>query len=123
MGPTPSPEDTAQMGATKSDQLPEMTRLLSLLAHHHALPDVLGNCPEVLPALLDFMKQVSAKLLAPIKELLRIGKPTRGLLSAVDPDEELPWTLDYLNMLAGVSDALCRLRDRREHGEHAFRDA
>ena len=49
--------------------------------------------------------------------MLRAGKPTRGLLSSLDPDDQLPWTLDYLTMLAGVADALCRTRDKREHAE------
>ena len=99
------------------EELPELTRLMSMLAHHDAMPEVLVSCPEVLPLLLEFLHQVNVALLAPVRQLLRAGKPTRGLLSSLDPDDQLPWTLDYLTMLAGVADALCRTRDKREHAE------
>ena len=58
--------------------------------------------------------QVNVALLGPVRQLLASGQPTRGLLSSLDPDDQLPWALDYLTMVAGVADALCRLRDRRE---------
>jgi hypothetical protein len=57
---------------------------------------------------------VNVALLGAVRQLLASGQPTRGLLSSLDPDDQLPWTLDYLTMVAGVADALCRLRDRRE---------
>eukprot|EP00964_Phaeocystis_antarctica_P016227 scaffold8962_cov51-Phaeocystis_antarctica.AAC.4 len=58
--------------------------------------------------------QVNVALLGAVRQLLASGQPTRGLLSSLDPDDQLPWTLDYLTMVAGVADALCRLRDRRD---------
>ena len=100
--------------ARAASHLPDLTRLMSSLSHHVALPDVLLSCPEMLPHLLEFMQQVNAALLGPVRQLLASGQPTRGLLSSLDPEEELPWALDYLTMVAGVADALCRLRDRRE---------
>ena len=59
--PSQAPDD-----AGPTDQLPELTRLLSLLSHHHALPDVLSYCPELLPALLDFMRQARLALPSPL---------------------------------------------------------
>ena len=38
--------------------LADLTRLMSVLSHHVAMPDVLLSCPEMLPHLLDFMNQV-----------------------------------------------------------------
>ena len=58
--------------------------------------------------------QVNVALLGAVRQLLASGQPTRGLLSSLDPDDQLPWTLDYLTMVAGIADALCRLRDRRD---------
>ena len=57
---------------------------------------------------------MNVALLGPVRQLLASGQPTRGLLSSLDPDDQLPWALDYLTMVAGVADALCRLRDRRD---------
>ena len=52
-------------GASKASpgvtsHLPDLTRLMSMLSHHVAMPDVLLSCPEMLPHLLDFMQQESA---------------------------------------------------------------
>ena len=58
---------------------------------------------------------MNVALLGAVRQLLASGQPTRGLLSSLDPDDQLPWTLDYLTMVGGVADALCRLRDRCEH--------
>ena len=50
-------------GASKAvpggtSHLADLTRLMSVLSHHVAMPDVLLSCPEMLPHLLDFMNQV-----------------------------------------------------------------
>ena len=52
-------------GASKAtpgmtSHLADLTRLMSQLSHHVAMPDVLLSCPEMLPHLLDFMQQESA---------------------------------------------------------------
>ena len=111
-GGAPPPHESKAAGA--GSHLPDLTRLMSMLSHHVALPDVLLSCPEMLPHLLDFMQLVNTALMRAVRQLLGSGQPTRGLLSSLDPDDQLPWTLDYLTMVAGVADALCRLRDRRE---------
>ena len=43
-----------------ASHLADLTRLMSQLSHHVAMPDVLLSCPEMLPHLLDFMQQESA---------------------------------------------------------------
>ena len=80
-GPGPAPDDAGAAAAAAaaaggghdggasttapgaSSHLPDLTRLMSMLSHHVAMPDVLLSCPEMLPHLLDFMQQARVAML------------------------------------------------------------
>ena len=52
--------DASKAAPGTASHLADLTRLMSMLSHHVAMPDVLLSCPEMLPHLLDFMQQESA---------------------------------------------------------------
>jgi hypothetical protein len=45
--------------------------------------------------------------------------PGGNLLEGVNPDESLPWCIDYLACVGSLADALCRRRETRRSGEFA----
>ena len=60
-------------------------------------------------------EQVSHTLFKPASDLVRLGKPTRGLISTCNPDDKLQWALDFLGLVGGLADALCRRREGEQH--------
>ena len=96
-----------------------LTRLMRMLAQHRGMAQALDACPDLLRQLATFIRRIGEQLFAPARRLLKTGRPAGGLLETVNPDELLPWCIDYLGMVGGLADAICRRREARRHNDFA----
>jgi hypothetical protein len=80
----------------------DATRLMRQLVQHRGMATTLSVCSDVLPALIGFIHQVRHILFRPASDLVRQGKPTRGLISTCNPDDKLQWAIDFLGMVGGA---------------------
>ena len=97
----------------------QLTRLMRLMAQHRGMATALEQSPELLRQMATFVRRVGESLFAPARQLLKTGRPGGGLLDCVNPDKQLPWCIDFLAMVGGLADAICRKREGRRDGEYA----
>lgn len=96
----------------------QVTRLIRLLSQSHGLPKMLNSCVGLSALLVRCMHEGAETLLAPATRLVHQGRPSTALLSTLDPNEHLEWAIDYLAMVAGIADAICRARKLQGHAEY-----
>ena len=75
----------------------------------------LTTSTDLLPLLIGFVQQVGDILFHAALDLITAGRPTFGLIATCKPDESLGWAVDFLVLVGGLADSVCRRRESEQH--------